>query len=404
MNKNISKYLNICNFYIAFWLLYNIHWNSVGEFFPRINALSNLFLAINLVISIYCTIKVLQKFMSIPLLKVTSCLVTLFVIYGVFSLFEGSSPVRGTIDRGTYLIGALRTFLPIYTFFLFSKMGYITEKSIRIWFWVFLAQTLFIFMLFRDAMGLEEMDEMRTNNRGYLFVYLFPYLFFFREKPIIQYILIALFMIGALFSLKRGAILCTALAVSFFFWIQMAHLSVKRKALVLIIFFVFLVYGTRLVVHMYENSIVFQHRVENTLDGNTSGRDVIADNLLEIYSNSNIFHVIFGFGADGTLHYGNYAHNDWLEMLFDQGLVGFFVYLSFWFIFFSLWRKEVQRKSSIAFFLGLLFICNFPKTLFSMWYSNANMFITMLLGYALYLVYNNEMLLKRKKILKTNLK
>ena len=391
---SINKFFNICNFYIILWLLYNFHWNAVGIFFPVINTFSNLFLAFNLVISLYYTYVVLDKYPLNPFFQVSSILILLFVIYGLFSIVQGAVVVKantgGTIKSGTYMIGALRTFLPIYVFFLFSKRGYITERTMRIWFWVFLAQTLLIYMLFRITIGADEMDEFRTNNRGYLFVHIFPFVFLFRKHPYIQYALIFIFLLGALLSIKRGAILVTCLATFFFLWNQLKNVSVRKKGFAIIAILVIVVYGTQFVERMYENSIVVQHRFDKTMDGNVSGRDVIANNLWEIYSRSDIFHIFFGFGADGTLEYGNYAHNDWLEMLFDQGLLGLTVYFAFWFIFFSLWREEKRKKTDIAFFLGLIFVCSFPKTLFSMWYSMTNMFVTMPLGYCIAQIYGGH--------------
>lgn len=388
MKKNgLNKCINICNIYIFLWLLYNFHWNAVGIFFPLINSLSNLFLAFNLVISLYCTYVVLDKYPQNSFFRVVLLIILLFIVYGLFSIVQGSVVYKantgGTIKSGTYMIGALRTFLPIYAFYLFSKMGYITESTMRVWFWVFLAQTLLIYMLFRITIGADEMDEVRTNNKGYLFVYLFPFLFLFQKHPYIQYILLFVFMLGALFSLKRGAILVTCLATAYFLWNQLKHVSARKKGLALFALFVIVVYGSQLVERMYENNAIVQNRFDKTMDGNMSGRDVIASNLLEIYSRSDIFHIFFGFGADGTLEYGNYAHNDWIEMLFDQGLLGFIVYFAFWFTFYNIWRKEKHKKTDIAFFIGLLFVCSFPKTLFSMWYSMTNMFITMPLGYCL---------------------
>lgn len=288
------------------------------------------------------------------------------------------------------MIAALRSFLPIYTYFLFAKLGYVTEKMIKIWFWVFLAQTILIYMSFRVVLGLEDDEEMITNNRGYLFVYLFPFVYFFRKRPLLQYALAALFLYFAIFSLKRGSILITSLAFVFLLWKQISNASISRKTLAVVALIVLVYFGTGVVENMYENNIVFQHRVESTIAGNLSQRDVIAEKLMNIYLSSNIFHILFGFGADGTLLYGNYAHNDWLEILFDQGLLGFVAFSTFWITIYRLWRNEVRKKADIALLLGFLFICNFPKTLFSMWYSIANTFITLPLGYCLSQIYTTK--------------
>lgn len=397
--KLFHKIFNICNLYILLWLLYNFHWNNVGTLFPVLDRLSGVFLGVNLVISGYCTIIVLAKYPKRDFFTILNVLILLFVIYGLFSIVQGPYVYKantGTyIKSGTYMIAALRSFLPIYTFFLFCKLGYITENIIKAWFWIFLAQTLLIYMSYRIVLGLEEEDEMITNNRGYLFVYLFPFIYFFRKKPLIQYVLAAVFLYFTIYSLKRGAILITCLASAYLFWHQMTNVSNSKKIGAILVF-LFLVYlGSGVVERMYENSIVFQHRFENTLEGGTSGRTVIAKNLLDIYTRSDMFHVLFGFGADGTLQFGNYAHNDWLEILFDQGILGLVVFGFFWWILFRIWRNQVQKKTELSILLGFVFVCNFPMTLFSMWYSIANIFITLPLAFSLSGIYKNGKVIRK---------
>ena len=377
----------ICNSYIFLWLLYNFHWNNMDEMFPRINALSNLFLGINLIISLYGTVKVVNKYPQTRIFKILNILVALFAIYGFFSIIQGTKVYKadsgGYINSGTYLIGALRTFLPIYTCFLFSKLGCITEKVLRVWFWIFLVETFFFYMYFRISVGLTGYDEMGTNNRGYLFVYLIPFLFFFRKNNVLVYILAAVFLFFTMLSLKRGAIVITIMALFYFLFHQMKHIKKTKKILSLIVLSIIIAWGSSAITNIYNNDR-FQQRIDLTLEGNSSGRDDIARSLMEIYLNSDIFHLFFGYGADGTLQYGNYAHNDWLEMLFDQGLLGFSVYLCFWFAIIRIWYKESKNNTEMAFLLGLIIMCSFPKTFFSMWYSMANIFITMPMGYCLY--------------------
>ena len=377
----MKKIFNICNLYILIWLLYNFHWNDVGNLFPVLDALSNVFLGINLLISIYCTSRVLTHYPINSFFKGMNVLIGMFIVYGLLSLGFGSD-IPG-LDKGSYLIGALRTFLPIYTCFLFTKMGYLTEESIKIWIPFFLIESIFIYMSFRIVLDLGDTNELLTNNRGYLFVTLFPFVYFYRNKPWLQYIFVFVLIFFSIQSVKRGAILITTLATIYFFWHKLISVSVSRKILVLSTMTVFIYVGSNYVQDLYKDSSVFQKRVESTLEGNTSRRDEIAKGLLEKYANADAINVFWGFGADGTARTGVLAHNDWLEMLFNQGPLGLIVFFVFWLKWFLLWRRQVAKKTDIAFLLGLLFICNFPKTFFSMWYSAANIFVTLPLGYCL---------------------
>ena len=394
------KLLNICNLYIFIWVLYIFHWQDVGQAFPLLDSLSNVFLGFNLLISIYYSLVFWLKYKQNAIFKSINILILSFVIYGLFSIVERDYVGIGGmhINSGTYLIGALRTFLPIYTCFVFTKLGYITEKTIRLWSWVFFAQCIYIYFVSRFVtLGLNSGDfgELRTNNTAYLFVSAFPLIYFHKDNPIIQYILIAIILLLTIAGLKRGAILIVFLATLYFFKHTLNESSIKIKLLSITVLLIFIVQGINIVTNLYENSDVFQHRIESTLEGNTSRRDIIAMHLLEIYTNSDIRHLIFGFGADGTLGYGSYAHNDWLEMLFDQGIWGLLLFFSFWILLFKQWKKQEINKNSLAFFLGLWLICNSTRTLFSMWYSMANIMVTMPLGYYFANLYS-----EKRKLLK----
>ncbi|MBQ3608753.1 MAG: hypothetical protein IJA03_01765 [Bacteroidaceae bacterium] len=384
----LNKYINICNLYILIWMLYNFHWSDVGALFPVLDALSNVFLGINLLISAYCTIKVLARYPINSFFKGMNMLIVMFIIYGLISIVFGSD-IPG-LNKGSYLIGVLRTFLPIYTCFLFTKMGYLTEEAIRIWIPIFLIESIIIYMSFRVVLDVGELYELRTNNRGYLFVTLFPFVYFFRNRSWLQYVFVAILIFFSIQSVKRGAILIIALATICFFWHKLTSVSFLRKILVLMTLGIFVWIGSFFIGELYKESSVFQSRVEATMEGNTSSRDVIAKGLLDKYTNADTFNFLFGFGADGTVRTGVFAHNDWLEMLFNQGPLGLVVFFVFWLNWFRLWRRQAVKNTDMAFLLGLLFICNFPKTLFSMWYSAANIFVTLPLGYCLANIFVND--------------
>lgn len=389
MKRFKKKY--ICHVYILIWFLYNFHWQSVGEAFPILNALSNLFLGINLAISLYYTYYFLTHYKQTRFFVSMNYLLISLILYGSISLLMGAK--HENISPGTYLIGALRSFLPIYTCYVFTKIGYLNEKAIKVWFWMFLSQSIYIFFVGRTVMrgvSLLDMGEMYTNNISYMFVSIFPWLYFWKDRRGLTYVIIALLLFLTFFGLKRGAIMIVLMATIYFFLHQFKQGSIYAKITIIAILSLFVIKGASIIENMYDNSDIFQKRYASTLEGDTSGRDRIVNNLLDIYFSSDIIDVIFGKGADATLKYGLFAHNDWVELLFNQGLVGFFLYFFFWFNIVLLWRKQIKLKSEISFLLGLCIICYLPKTFFSMWYSNANIMMTLPIGYSLAIISNNR--------------
>ena len=93
-------------------------------------------------------------------------------------------------------------------------------------------------------------------------------------------------------------------------------------------------------------------------------------------------HFLLGRGANGTLEiYYNYAHNDWLEIAVNQGLLGVIIYFVYWKNMYATWKNatNVDAKAIIA----MAIIVYFAKTLFSMSYGDMTYVFTSVLGYAL---------------------
>lgn len=407
-NKTFQKrkIFNICNIYILLWCLYNFHWHSTGAI-PALEVFSNVILAINLTISIVCAVIVLNQKTYPNIFKSITILVLLFTFYGVFSIIQDESiyiRFSGTkISNGSYLIGALRTFLPIYTFYYFARRGLLTTQAIRFWTWIFFAQSIYFYMIWRMNHMLVSIDMLLTNGTSYLFVSLLPLVFFFR-KNIIQYSLIGLVIFAVLLSVKRGAILTTAIGVSFFLMLKLKNATGKRRLFVLILTFIVIAITSNIVSNLSRNDM-FQSRLEETISGDDSGRSEISAELLNAYLNqSTAKEFLFGFGADGTLKISfNYAHNDWLEMLVDQGLLGFCFYLLFWLILFKVWRKSKRNELCYSVF-GMIFLIGIFETFFSMWYSNTDVFTTLPLGYCIAMISlkgsnSNEFVLQKNSLI-----
>lgn len=128
-----------------------------------------------------------------------------------------------------------------------------------------------------------------------------------------------------------------------------------------------------------DNSAYFNQ----TLEGNSSGRDSIYSILwYEFLENGSLFYCLFGFGADATISIaGNFAHNDWLELLINNGLLGIVLYVGYWWRFASLKNKieeENTRCAAVAFCITF-----FMLSLYSMSYGAMDIFVTMGFGYCI---------------------
>lgn len=90
-----------------------------------------------------------------------------------------------------------------------------------------------------------------------------------------------------------------------------------------------------------------------------------------------------GGGANYTLTVSNnYAHNDWIEILVNQGILGIFVFFMYWKSFFrTAFRTNLDKTCSIV--IKMIFIGYFAKTMFSMSYTDYNIMVNLCLGYCI---------------------
>ena len=187
--------------------------------------------------------------------------------------------------------------------------------------------------------------------------------------------------------MKRGSILIGVVGSIILIYSNLKYSTRKNKLLTLF-FSASIIIGCILYInYMMLNSEYFAFRIEQTLDGNSSGRDRMYSDLLKVLLHEhNIFHFLFGRGADSTIRFiGNYAHQDWLETFCNNGLLGLVVMFTFFFILGIKVRNSKKQMPSMMYYSFVaLFIITFSKTLFSMSIQNLDFFQSLLIGYFSY--------------------
>lgn len=379
-----SSIFNISNLLLLIGGIYYFHWYEASV--AAIDGISNYLLLAILAISAFYTIYSIFHYRLPRIYAVISIMLFSFFVYGIISLLSQNVFVIAHsghgIKTGTYFIAVFRSFLPVFAFYVFTRRGYVTENSMIVWAIVYFVISLLVLFLTRASFLRTVNTTEVTNNVGYLFVMLLPFCTIMR-RPIIKYAFLLVNLICIFVSVKRGAILSGLVAAAYIVYLDLKNRERNNRFTYLFIILAFAILGLYLLRDYYYSSSLFQRRLELTLEGNTSGRVGLIDEFSYYFFNeTSIFQVLFGSGADATLRIGqNYAHNDWWEILIDQGLFGLSIYALFWFEFLKMWRKSrvVNNVSSI---LGCCFIILFLKTLFSMSYSMIVFPISMCLGYS----------------------
>lgn len=342
-----------------------------------------------LLISAYYVMYANYKYKLVGYFKVLNVLLLMFTIYGVALLLSGEkfiSPAFGTVmNNASYTTQIYCSLLPIYAFYTFSVKGFLNEKVIKRWVIVFFIVAISIYIqTLRDAF-LRHLGSVEvTNNAGYIILPLIPLMAFLNKKPFMQFVGLTICMLLILFAMKRGAILIGAVCLLYFLFVS---LKLASKSMVLWVFLSsigLILAGYFIVVDMIGTSDYFQSRIEETLEGNTSSRDVLyGDFASHIFYKTGFLQFLFGSGANATLKVSvNYAHNDWLEIAVNQGFVGVAIFFAYWVAFYKS-CKRIKSNPSARLAITLIFLIYFMKTLFSMSYSDMNMFATCILGYCL---------------------
>lgn len=383
----MKEKLNICNIYTLFWFLY-----SLQKVLNIGGIIAKSCLAVNLLISLYYMWEVLRRNRVNSYLRALTVLLGMFTIYGVALIISDEHIYFASMNvlaKSTYIKNIAISLLPIYPFYVFAQRGLLTEKLMKQWIWPLLLYAVVLFKYNQNMAIIAALNEGSnqvefTNNAGYYFVTLFPIISFFRQKPIIQYALLAFCMFFIIAAMKRGAIMISVIMIIIMIYVSFFKDRSINKSYIFVLSIIFLAALYFIINYYLQTSDYFNQRISATMEGNSSRRNILYSLFLNhfLYYNTDL-QFFFGAGASSTVNIGgNYAHNDWLEIAINQGLFGIIIYLCYWIVAFKTW-KHSDRNQPYAIALGMALLIAFLQTLFSMSYGNMGFYTTMVIGYGL---------------------
>lgn len=388
----LKKITNPCNLYVILWLcgyIQNIYFDS--------SLLSMVFYIPFTLMTMYYVKEVILNYRTTGVMKVMLYFFLFLCVYGVGLLLYNDAVGQ---DPKSFLMMLFSSLGPIFPFYVFTKQGYLTEYKLKICFFAFFIVAIMEYFAFEQkALMLLELnspyDEI-TNNTTYYFVALLPFVFFFNKKPIFQYLLIACILGFVLSGMKRGAVLISSLLLVWFVVRTMKNASTKQRFFLLLILLLFVFVSVHFVENLYDTSDYFQKRLEDTTEGQSSGRDRIYSTYWNRYiTNDNALQFFFGEGAyhtENILHYK--AHNDWLELLIDCGLCGAVLYVIYWSAFFTFF-KRIKKQSILYSIAGACLVFTFVRSFFSMSFSDMPFSACMLLSYIWAQGLNDRIIIKK---------
>lgn len=387
--KSNEYRFNECDLYVALGILYLLQ----DILYPAGLIAQAIQMAI-IIWGIIYAVPLIGNFRKQPkILKASTLLVIMYCVYGIIEIvfphnyivISFTEPVRAY----GYLQNALNSFLPIFVFYRFYKQGLLTQSKIELYTYAFLI--LFILRFYhtqsvfieRALINHSDREEF-TNNTGYSFLYIIPMLFFIR-KTVIKFILLALTGAFLILCMKRGAIIIGGSAIIYFLIFQIRHSrNVWIKSAVIFLSGLFLMTTIWYILDMMSTSDYFMYRIEQTKAGDSSARDVLyADLLHELKTDPSLAHFIFGRGANATIGIAeNYAHQDWLELMTNNGLIGIALGVFFFYALFHTAHKYRYVLGSTYYTVFIMLSCMmFVQTFFSMIIYQLPKCATILIGF-----------------------
>lgn len=304
------------------------------------------------------------------------CLFLLIILITTYFCFADINPYNTTTFSNT--IAALLPFFPI---FYYAKKNFISETNLSIFTF---AAILIILISFNNStqIALNELAYETTNitnNYGYFFAIYIPFIFF-RKRTIVQILILLLCIVGSIMAAKRGVAVSTAGCTVLYLFYYYKH-GKKGSVAMQVLFLVSLCAGVYYLYNYILGNEAFMLRVASTQDGNMSGRDHIASQLFHIISLQEDAYLIYGNGY-AAVHdmIGIEAHNDWLEIIVDYGIIGLIIYLTMLLSLIRFTIRCADTKLKYALFASIFIWLG--KSFFSMSFNNYNsILLIMVFGY-----------------------
>ena len=376
----MNRIFSVSNIYLALWCLFNVT-------FATSNMVSRPLFVVIAAITAYYIVFNYKDYKRNLYMSGLVLLLVMFFAYGVELILSGKvyyiEFVNKKVDNPVYLITVFKSLCPIIPFYILTKKGYISEKTISIWVPIFLLTTGVTYALTYEKMLMESMTGRTdfVNNQGYMFASIIPLIFFVQRKTWVKYLYVAIIMAFVFMSMKRGAIIIGALCLLYYLRNQLKLSQGSQKPFVVISVLLFLGIGFVFLSRYFANNSFFASRVLDTLEGNTSHRDEIYGFFWKYYmNNASFIQQLFGCGANYTLSIGeNYAHNDWLELLINNGLLGVICYFIYWIRAYK--QYDATAESVVKYALCCALIFAFLKSFISMSYGDIGTYLALCIGY-----------------------
>lgn len=300
------------------------------------------------------------------------------------------------------LLDVLTWPLSIIVYYNFSYQGTI-PNSMRVKTWISYA--------FLCAISFKLISILMSGiSRGgqvifptYYCLTLLPLMLVLTEQKKYRYLCI-IFCIVVLFASTKRAGTLALISSLFSMGIIEAHIqgTLNRKWKKYLYLFLVICIGSILLIYLEkEFQLSIFKRFSTIFSDGGSGRDEIWKITLRAYKNSDLMDKIFGHGFQSVYYQlrpqglSRFAHNSYLEYLYDYGILGLILLVSFEIALIDIEFKLIKNKSKYAPVMGMMLVITIFLSLFSYFFEESNIIQPMAIAYGviLGLAYNEGRLI-----------
>lgn len=210
--------------------------------------------------------------------------------------------------------------------------------------------TLILFFMNFKVNYYQVVWQGRTNfSEAQLLIFLAPLIFYFIEgfggrKSLRYEILFSIILLGFVFiSFKRTSLVVVSLSLFVYYYLKYVKGKQSKNRRILFVFLFVVLFVLIVILNDYtENFFVYRFSIALKTGGN--GRLDLWKNTLDAFGESNMLEKLIGHGFDAVeANLGQSAHNEYIEILYDFGIIGFIIFLSMIILLFKCYRKSFNK-------------------------------------------------------------
>lgn len=306
-------------------------------------------------ISVILVLVSVYSYLSIRLFRLFSIDSIISKIFGFWfiALLLESALIDTGLSLGINLTNSIIMLIPIpvfYYFFLVFKKGDILHFYLKIAA-IFTMALVFFYYKEYNIINLIVEKEYASLNIAYYPLLMLPFVLLINNKYV-RIIFVILIAVVVFSSMKRGGLLAFFLSIFIYFFVEYIIIKENRSIIMRLIYFA-LVLIFFLYAFFYfdkQKNSYFLTRVQMINEDEGSGRLPLYREVFNLIENSSYNEVLVGHGENAVLRYTHdfSAHNDFLEVFFDYGIIVFIGYIFLHFQLIKTIIKHVKQKSHFA--------------------------------------------------------